>query len=94
MTVIGYVLFTLALVSYGATVKAIWTLVGESKRVESEKRFNRFWWLPAWRIHRKVYPDSSLRRQIVTRFALTFALVVISTTCVGAGMFQRGIASR
>ncbi len=96
MTVMGYILFALALVCYVATVKAIWILVSESNGVEPQRDFNRFWWMPAWKVHRRAFPKSSLRRQIVTRFILTFALVVVSTACVfiGLGVLQRGVAGR
>ena len=65
-----------------------------SNGVELQRRFNRFWWMPAWKVHRRAFPKSSLRRQIVTRFAITFALVVVSTIFMGLGVLQRGVVGR
>lgn len=76
MRVVGFGLILLALVSYVSTVRAIWTLVRESRRVEPAARLGLFWWLPAWRVHRQAYPASRLRKQIVTRFGLTFGLML------------------
>ncbi len=60
MTVMGYILFALALVCYVATVKAIWILVSESNGVEPQRDFNRFWWMPAWKVHRRAFPKMRL----------------------------------
>jgi hypothetical protein len=94
MRILEYVLFTLAFVCYGATVRSIWRLVIESNALASAGRFNRFWWVPAWKIHRKAYPASALRRQIIARFALTFALMATATACLGLRMIQNGAISR
>ena len=74
MRITGYVLFIIAFVIYATIWQAIWQLVRESRQVKPDTRFSRFWWLPAWRVHKKTYPSSNVRQQIVMRFILTFAL--------------------
>ena len=89
MSLITYVLFGLAFACYVATVRSIWKLVAESRREFPEGRFNRFWWIPAWRVHRRLFPGSPLRRKIVVRFGLTFALLLIATANMAMGILQR-----
>ena len=76
MREVGFGKMALALVWYVSTVRAIWTLVRESRQLEPGARLSLFWWLPAWRVRRRGYPASPLRRQIVTRFGLTFGLML------------------
>ena len=76
MRVVGFGLWTLALLSYVSTVRAIWAMVRQSRQLDPEARFSLFWWLPAWRVHRRGYPASPVRREIVTRFGLTFGLML------------------
>ena len=75
-------LFASALAAYAITWKAIFRLIGEARQIGSEVRFNRFWWLPAWRVHKTAYPDSSTRRQIVVSFAMTFLLMIVAMGCL------------
>jgi ABC-type phosphate transport system permease subunit len=79
----GYVLFMVAFVFYAAIWLAIWQLVSESRQASPDKHFGRFWWLPAWRFHKNSYPASHLRRKIVFRFILTFAVLSAAMACVG-----------
>ena len=82
MAIIGYVLVGLAFLSYGTIIQAVFRLVAEARRLNSGVRFNRFWWTPAWKIHRAAYPESPARKQIVLRFLLTFALMFAGMTCL------------
>lgn len=86
MRIIGYGLMALALFFYVKTIQAIWTLVAESRRLESGVRLSRIWWLPAWRVHRKAYPESSTRRRIAQFFTITFVLML-----AGMGLIARSI---
>jgi len=89
MRVVGYLLAALSLYSYATTVHAIWRLVAETKQLNTGVHFNRFWWTPAWRLHRNAYPESNLRRQIVTRFTLTFALMVAAMGCIAIATYSQ-----
>jgi len=72
MAVASYLLFALAFASYFALVKAILGLVADSKKMGSGVSFNRFWWLPSWKVHLTAFPGSCLRRRIVFLYCLTF----------------------
>jgi len=74
-------LFSVAAVYYIWTVRAIWQMVNESKWLDSGVRFNLFWWTPAWKVHRTAYPESLLRKQIVTRGLLTCSFGVLAFGC-------------
>ena len=76
MRAVGICLWALALLMYVSTVRAIWTMVRQSRQLDPGARVSLFWWLPAWRMHRRGYPASPVRRQIVTRFGLTFGLML------------------
>lgn len=76
MRVLGFSLIALALVCYVSTVRAVWTMIRESRQLQPGARLSLFWWLPAWRVHRRGYPASPVRKQIVTRFGLTFGLML------------------
>ena len=81
---IGFYLFMgIALFFYFRTVGTIWRLVEESKGLNSNARFDRFNWTPAWKGHRIGYPESPLRRQIVTRFLLTFVFMIVAMAFLG-----------
>ena len=86
----GFALFAVTAILYIWTVRTIWHLVDESKRLGSGVRFNRWRWTPAWKVHKEAYPTSPLRRQIVIRFLLTWgigalALAFIAYADVHAG---------
>lgn len=83
MKVVGYLVFLVALIFYVMTWREIWQLVDETRKLESCTNFNRFWWTPAWRVHRTAYPESRLRRRIVVRFLLTFGVMMIAMACFG-----------
>jgi ABC-type phosphate transport system permease subunit len=85
----GYVLFMVALVFYAAIWMAIWQLVSESRQATSDKHLGRFWWLPAWRVHKVSYPGSDLRQKIVMRFILTFALLSAAMACIGYATYRK-----
>ncbi|NYF89081.1 ABC-type phosphate transport system permease subunit [Edaphobacter lichenicola] len=84
----GYILFMAAFVVYAMIWQAIWQLVSENRQAYPDKRFGRFWWAPAWRVHRNSYPSSNLRRQIVMLFMLTFALLCAAMVCIGYSMLH------
>jgi hypothetical protein len=77
MEIAGYILSGLVFVCYIQTVRAIWQLVDEARQLGTGTRFNRFWWMPAWKVHRKGYPESTTRRQVIMRCLLTAALMVV-----------------
>jgi len=89
MTVASYFFFCLALICYVATTKSVWTLVSEAREAAPERRFSRFWWPSAWKVHRKLLPDSKTRQQIVRRFSLTFVLLLISTGFMAVNIIPR-----
>jgi hypothetical protein len=74
-------LFAVAAVLYIWTVRTIWQLVNESKRIDSGVRFNLWRWTPAWKVHRTAYPESALRKQIVTRGLLTCGFGLLAFAC-------------
>ena len=73
-----FLLFALSLISYCFTVRTIWRLVDDVRKDKPDRTFSRFWWLPAWTYHRRAFPLSPLRKQIVTRFILTFFLMMLA----------------
>jgi hypothetical protein len=88
MTITGYVLFMVAFVYYAAIWFLIWQLVSKSRQVSPDKHFSRLCWLPAWRVHRNNFPASNLRRKVVMRFVMTFALLIAAMACVGYSMLR------
>ncbi|WP_433969314.1 hypothetical protein [Tunturiibacter gelidiferens] len=84
----GYVLFLASAVSDAAIWLSIWQLVDESRQANPDKNFSRFWWLPAWQVHKNCYPASDVKRKIVLRFIATFALLGAATACFGYSMFH------
>lgn len=78
----GFALFAVTAILYIWTVRTIWHLVDESKRLGSGVRFNRWRWTPAWKVHRKAYPASPLRRQIVIRFLLTCGVGALAVASI------------
>ena len=52
MKIAGFILFALALTLYVWTVRAIWQLVSETNNLGTGVRFSRWWWTPAWKVHR------------------------------------------
>jgi hypothetical protein len=92
MKIAGYVMFLLAFGSYASLILTIRRLVAESRQVGTDARFNWFWWVPAWKVHRVAYPTSPVRRYIVRRFLLTFVLLAAGMACLARGiMGTRGI---
>jgi hypothetical protein len=83
-----YFFFAIAAFFYVITVRAIWKLVAESKLLESEVRFNRFNWTPAWKVHRIGYPDSFLRRQIVFGSLFTWAFMIVAMVFLAYSQFH------
>jgi hypothetical protein len=82
MQVVGLLFFFLAFVSYAGLVRTILRLVKESRGLNTSARFNCFWWTPAWKIHRAAFPYSPIRRQIISLFLLTFALMMTGTLAI------------
>ena len=75
LLVLGYFLWAAALVSYFLLLRAISCMVSEARSTGSHGRFSWFWWIPAWKLHRGVYPTSHLRDRIVQLYVLTFLLM-------------------
>jgi len=90
MTVLSYMLFLWAFVTYFLLLKQIMHLVQESKKTNSTVRFNRFWWIPAWKVHRAEYPASPIRRNIIGLFAVTFVLMISATVCMAFELLAKG----
>jgi hypothetical protein len=86
MKVLGYILCLLAFASYARLVMTIRRLVSESRELNAKVAFNWFWWLPAWSLHREFYPGSSVRRQIVVGFLVTFLLMAMGMACIAVAI--------
>ena len=82
MRLVGYAFIAVTVILYIRTIRTIWHLVDESKRLGTGVRFNRWWWTPAWKVHREAYPASPLRRQIATRLLLTWGAGALATACI------------
>jgi len=91
MRIASYIGFVIALCFYVKWIQAIWKLVAESKPLESAVRFNRFNWTPALKVHRGGYPDSPLRRQIVTYFLLTSVIMIAAMACLAYSTFHPSV---
>lgn len=90
MEFVGYGLMASATFFY----VTIWILVAESRRVTSAVRFNRIWWLPAWKVHCEAYPESPVRKRVVHGFAVTFALMLAGMCFIARHTFQNLSSSR
>ena len=83
---LGFVLFAVGTVFYVRSMRTIWRLVDECRADEPSQPFSKFFWISAWRHHKRRFPENQLRRQIVYAVALTwlfamsgFALFVVSS---------------
>lgn len=83
MKVVGCLLFLVALIFYFMTWREIWRLVDESRTLVPSVRFNRFWWTPAWKVHRTAYPERLVRRRIILSFLMTFGAMILAMACIG-----------
>jgi hypothetical protein len=79
----GYALFLLGTFLNVLVWRTICRLVDECRADNPSRRFSQFWWIGAWRYHRRRFPESGLRKKIVIGYALIcisglpgFALVV------------------
>ena len=82
--ILGYALFILGTFLNVCVWRTICRLVDECRADDPSRPFYRFWWIGAWRYHRRRFPESALRRKIVLGYALIslsglpgFALVVV-----------------
>lgn len=75
-------LFVSGLIFYVRTWRAIFSLVDESRQLDPTRRFVWFWWVAAWRVHRRAYSESRTRRRIVMNSLLTCAFGVVSMVCL------------
>lgn len=82
MKLLGFVFLTLIFATYALLVKTIWQLVDESRKVDVTTRFNRFWWIPAWKVHRLAFPESPLRNRIVLLWLLCFVTIIPTLWCM------------
>jgi hypothetical protein len=82
------VLFAIALFFYVQTWRAILTMVHACRAEDPSRRFSRMWWIPAWPYHKRRFPESNLRRQIVFRFALTWVLVIAGVVFIAIQQFH------
>jgi hypothetical protein len=80
----GGALFCVGLYFYFRCIRTIWRMVDECRADTPSQHFARFFWHAAWRHHRRQFPESGLRRQIVREYGLAwlfvgggFALIVI-----------------
>jgi hypothetical protein len=89
VTVTGDIILVIAFACYLKCVQVIWRLVAESNQVFPESRFSRIWWLPAWKFHRKAFPASGLRGQIVLLFFMTFFLSFVSVALIAHQRFEQ-----
>lgn len=74
--------FAIAVFFYVKAWRAIIELVSQARLAKPSRKFYRFWWTPAWRVHKRAYPTSKIRRQIVLNFALTFGCMLIAMVCL------------
>ncbi len=80
----GIALFCLAMVFYFRCWRAILRVVDACRADNPSQRYRWFWWIPAWKYHRRRWPESPLRRHIQQEYAWTwlfggagFALIMI-----------------
>jgi hypothetical protein len=66
------VLFAIALFFYVRTWRAILIMVHACRAEDPSRRFSRLWWIPAWRYHKRRFPESDVRKKIVVNYALTW----------------------
>lgn len=91
----GIALFAIAFLAYIWTVRTIWLLVDEANRLDSNRRFSRFWWTSAWKTHAAAFPASQLRRQIIVRFPITLGIGAAAMICIAfAEIHAAGLPTR
>lgn len=80
---VACLLFVIGLYFYVRTWRVILAMVSACRADDPSQQFSRLWWLPAWRYHKRRFPESSFRKRIIVNYALTwiwmgsgFALVV------------------
>lgn len=73
---LGCALFLVAFFFYVRLVRTIWRMVDICRAHEPSRQFSRFWWMPAWRYHKRHFPESDLRKRIVFGFALCWVLMM------------------
>jgi hypothetical protein len=66
----GYAAFLIGMFLNVRLWRTICQLIDECRADDPSRRFSRFWWIGAWRYHRRRFPESGLRRKIVLGYAL------------------------
>src|ERR1700750_548709 len=66
----GYALFLLGTFLNVRVWRTICRLVNECRADDPSRGFSQFWWIGAWRYHRRRFPESGLRKKIVFGYAL------------------------
>jgi hypothetical protein len=78
---LGCALFLIAFFFYARLWRSIWRLVDMCRADDPSRRFSRLWWTPAWRYHKRRFPESDLRKQIVLGFALCWVIMAAALVC-------------
>ena len=94
LKILGTLLGLAAMVSYALMARSVWRLVNESRRANPGVRFHRLAWIPAWRMHRRAFPVSELRRKIRRQYVLTAVLLVSGMACLVVSLLRGGAPAR
>ncbi len=90
LKIVGTLLGLAAMVSYALMARSVWHLVDESRRANPGTRFHRLAWIPAWRVHRRAFPVSGLRRRIRQQYIVTALLLLSGMACLMAALTRAG----
>jgi hypothetical protein len=85
---LGCALFLVGLFFYVRCWRTIWRLVDMCRADDPSRRFSRLWWTSAWRYHKRHFPESDLRKQIVLGFALTWVIMSVGFVLIAIQQFR------
>ena len=89
MSTPSLILFAIALVFYLLTWKYIRQLVREVNRDPTVQRVSIWSWHKGWKVHRRIFPTSSVRTRLLTTIAVTVGLALIAFCIEARNMVAR-----
>ena len=78
MSTVSLIFFGVAFISYLVTWRYILQLVREVNRNSAVHRVSMWWWHKAWKVHKTLFPASSVRVRLLTCMVVTVGLGLIA----------------
>jgi hypothetical protein len=89
MSTPSLVLFSIALVFYLLTCKYILQLVREVNRESTIQSVSIWNWHKGWKVHRTLFPTSSVRMRLLASIVVTVALALVAFCVEARNMVAR-----